>query len=93
MTEIYRFVLERHAVVPGIIVGILIFGDLVHFHSHLHETAKDGVPAPHDTFDCLPRGITELLLKTWQTRIFKSLVAADKILLNGSTLKIDRRRS
>ena len=28
---------------------------------------------------CLPKGSTELLLKTWQTRVFKFLVAADKI--------------
>ena len=79
MTEVYRHVLGRQDVVPGMIAGIQTFGELVHFHPHLHVIVSDGAFGPDGTFVCLPKGSTELLLKSWQTRVFKFLVAAEKI--------------
>ncbi len=79
VTEAYRHVLQREDVVPGMIGGIQTFGELVHFHPHIHAIATDGVFAPDGTFLCLPRSESDLLLTAWQTKVFELLVAADKI--------------
>ena len=51
--EVYRAVLERDDLVPGGIITIQTFGQLIHFHPHLHGlvtdgafTADGGVPSP-----------------------------------------------
>ena len=41
-----------------------------------HRVATDGAFRPDGTFMCLPTGSTELLLETWQTKVFNLLVAA-----------------
>ena len=74
--EVYRQVLQLDDVVPGMIAGIQTFGELVHFHPHIHAIATDGAFRPDGTFLCLPTGSTELLLETWQTKVFSLLVAA-----------------
>ncbi len=79
VTEAYRHLLQREDVVPGMIGGIQTFGELVHFHPHIHAIATDGAFAPDGTFICLPRSETDLLLTAWQTKVFELLVAADKI--------------
>jgi len=43
-----------------------------------HNDCSDGAIAP-DGFVCLTGGSTESLLNTWQSRVFKFLVAAGKI--------------
>ena len=40
--EVYRTVLDRKDVLPGVIAGIQTFGELVHFHPHIHSIATDG---------------------------------------------------
>ncbi len=79
VTEAYRHVLRRDDVVPGMIGGIQTFGELVHFHPHIHAIATNGAFAPDGTFLCLPRSESDLLLTAWQTKVFELLVAADKI--------------
>ncbi len=49
VTEAYRHVLQREDVVPGMIGGIQTFGELVHFHPHIHAIATDGAFAPDGT--------------------------------------------
>ena len=42
-------------VVPGVIVAIQTFGDLVNFHPHLHAIVSDGLLAPNAWFYVLPK--------------------------------------
>lgn len=48
--EVYRQALGHSYVKPGMIAGIQTFGELVHFHPHIHAIATDGAFAPHGTF-------------------------------------------
>lgn len=77
--EVYRQMLKRRDVVPGLVVGIQTFGEWVHFHPHIHAIATDGAFTPDGTFLCLPRINNSLLLTAWQNKIFKLFVAAGKI--------------
>ncbi|MGA2033697.1 MAG: hypothetical protein ABSG68_15700 [Thermoguttaceae bacterium] len=52
---------------------------LIHFRLHIHSIAPDGAFAPDGTFVCLPKTSAELLLATWQDKVFDLLVAAEKI--------------
>jgi len=79
VVEVYRDVLQREDVLPGMIGGIQTFGELVHLHPHIHAIATDGAFAPDGTFFCLPKIHTDRLLATWQTKVFELLVAAGKI--------------
>ena len=42
VVEVYRDVLQREDVLPGPIAGIQTFGELVHFHPHIHAIATVG---------------------------------------------------
>jgi hypothetical protein len=79
VVEVYRRVLQREDVTPGMVAGIQTFGELIHFHPHIHAIASDGAFAPDGTFLCLPKTSTDLLLGTWQTKVFDLLVVAEKI--------------
>ncbi len=79
VVEVYRNSLQRGDVVPGMVAGIQTFGELIHFHPHIHAIATDGAFTPDGIFLCLPKTTADLLLATWQTKVFELLVAADKI--------------
>ena len=79
MVVVYRQLLGQEDVSPGMIAGIQTFGELVHYHPHIHVIATDGAFRPDGTFICLPDGGTELLLETWRTSVFDLLLVADKI--------------
>ena len=79
VVEVYRDVLRREDVLPGMIGGIQTFGELVHFHPHIHAITTDGAFTPDGTFFCLPKIDTDRLLATWQTKVFELLMAAGTI--------------
>ncbi|MCP4589457.1 MAG: transposase, partial [bacterium] len=77
--EVYQQVLGRRDVKPGMIVGIQTFGQLIHFHPHIHAIATDGAFAPDGTFLCLPNIDKKRLLTAWQAKVFELFLAAGKI--------------
>ncbi len=77
--EVYRQVLGRDDVLPGMIAGIQSFGELTHFHPHIHAIATDGGFTADGTFLCLPQINTDSLHAIWQTKVFDLLLAAEKI--------------
>jgi hypothetical protein len=77
--DVYRNVLGRDDILPGMIVGIQTFGQLVHFHPHCHAIATDGGFAPDGTFVCLPSIDTVCLREIWEAKVFAMLHAAEKI--------------
>jgi hypothetical protein len=79
VVEVYRGVLQRDDLIPGMIAGIQTFGELIHFHPHIHAIASEGAFLPDGTFVCLPRMNADRLLETWQTKVFELLLAAEKI--------------
>jgi ribosomal protein S27E len=53
--EVYRQVLKRGDVIPGMIAGIQTFGELINYHPHVHAIATDGAFTSDGTFLCLPK--------------------------------------
>jgi len=45
--DAYRHALGHDDVLPGMIAGIQTFGELVHFHPHIHALVTEGRSDPH----------------------------------------------
>ncbi len=65
--------------VPGGIIGIQTFGQLIHFHPHLHGLVTDGAFTADGQFVGLPRIDDEPFLQLWQQRVFELLLDEGKI--------------
>ena len=79
VAEIYRRVLDRDDVTPGMVAGIQTFGQLIHYHPHIHAIATDGAFTPDGTFLCLPKIDTQRLLVAWQHKVFELFLNAGKV--------------
>ncbi len=79
IVEVFRSLLGRDDVLPGAIAGIQTFGELIHFHPHIHVIATDGAYRPDGTFICLPPMDTKRLLSVWQRKVFDLLLEEEKI--------------
>jgi transposase-like protein len=77
--EVYRRVLKRGDVTPGMVAGIQTFGELINYHPHIHAIATDGAFTPDGTFLCLPRIDKQQLLDVWQDKVFELFVREGKI--------------
>ncbi len=72
--ETFQSVLQRDDVVAGMVAGIQTFGELIHFHPHLHAIVSDGAFTPEGTFLCLPPIETEQVRKRWEEKVFRLLL-------------------
>ena len=63
LLQVYRTVLGRDDLVPGMIAGIQTFGELAHWHPHIHAIATDGVFTPEGRFLPLPSVANEPFVK------------------------------
>ena len=54
IVETYRDLTGAPDALPGMIAGIQTFGELLHFHAHVHALVTDGVFLPDGTFRQLP---------------------------------------
>jgi hypothetical protein len=77
--QVYRAVLDRPDVLPGMIVGIHTFGRIVQWHPHLHALVSDGAFMPDGTFLPLPPLDGEPFEKLWQRKVFDLLLKRGKI--------------
>ena len=77
--EVYRVVLDRRDVTPGMIGAIHTFGELVHFHPHLHALVTDGAFATDGTFIELPSVDADPFETLWQKKVFDLLLKENKI--------------
>jgi hypothetical protein len=77
--EIYQTVFERDDVVPGMVATVQSFGQLAHFHPHIHAIVTDGAFSKDGTFIPLPEMAVEPFLKLWEKRVFDLLLRRGKI--------------
>ena len=78
--EVYRAVLGRDDVVPGMTAAIQTHGNLANFHPHIHALTTYGAFAPAGTFIPLPDDLsTTPFLEVWQTKIFRLLLNEGRI--------------
>ena len=72
--EVYQAVFGRKDVVSGIVADVQTFGELSHWHPHVHAVVSDGVFTPGGTFIPLPALAVEPFLKLWEHKVFKLLL-------------------
>ena len=77
--EVYQQTLGRDDITPGMVAGIQTFGQLIHFHPHIHAIATDGAFTPDGDFLCMPQIDKQPLLAAWQDKVFDLFLAAGKI--------------
>ena len=77
--EVYRALLGEDAT-PGGILAIRTFGQLVHFHPHLHGLVTDGTFAPDGRFCPLPKNLGHKpFLRLWENKVFRLLLDENRI--------------
>jgi hypothetical protein len=77
--EVYRHQLGRSDVLPGMIGGIQTFGELIHFHPHIHAIVTDGAFTPDGAFVQMPPVDTDAMREVWRRKVFGLLLAQQKI--------------
>jgi len=65
--------------VPGMIGAVQTFGDLIHWHPHIHALVSEGVFLADGTLVRLPKLAAEPFLKLWEQEVFRLLLAEGKI--------------
>jgi hypothetical protein len=77
--EVYQAALGRVDAVPGMVAAVQTFGELAHWHPHVHAIVTDGAFAPDGRFAALPKLAVEPFLKLWEHQVFKLLLDAGRI--------------
>ena len=77
---VYRSASGRPDAVPGVVGAIQTFGQLVHWHPHIHALVSEGVFLPETgAFLPLPKLATEPFLELWEQEVFALLLREGKI--------------
>jgi len=89
VSTVYRAGSGRPDAVPGMVGAIQTFGQLIHFHPHIHALVTEGAFLPDlsacghaqagGTFLPLPKLATEPFLKLWEQEVFALLLAEGRI--------------
>ena len=77
--EVYQKVLDREDVIPGMIAAVQTFGELAHFHPHIHAVVTDSAFTNDGGFISMPEIAVEPFLKLWERKIFALLLKEGKI--------------
>ena len=77
--EVYRAVLDRPDITPGMLAAIHTFGQLLHHHSHLHALVTDGAFTADSRFVPLPTIGDEPFMEIWRRKVFALLLERGKI--------------
>ncbi len=83
--EVYQAVLCREDAVLGMAAAVQTFGELSHWHPHVHAVVSDGVFTPCGTFIPLTTLAVEPFLKLWEHKVFKLLL--DEGLITRETVE------
>jgi len=79
LKEFFRKTLDKIEGVPGVVISIQTFGDLINFHPHLHCLVTDGCFMPNGWFYVLPEIDVEKLQKLFQHKVLKLLLKEKRI--------------
>ena len=66
--QVYAAASDHPEAAPRMIGAIQTFGDLVHFHPHIHALVSEGIFIPESTFVSLPKLATEPFLNSTHSR-------------------------
>ena len=82
--EVYRAVLDRGdagpgSIVPGAAAAIQTFGQLIHWHPHVHALVTDGAFTPDGVFVPLPSVDDEPFTRVFREKVFALLQGRGRI--------------
>jgi hypothetical protein len=77
--DVYQAVLGRDDVVPGMAATVQTFGELAHWHPHVHAIATEGAFTRDGGFVGLPKLASEPFLKLWEHEVFRLLLDEGRI--------------
>jgi hypothetical protein len=77
--DVFKLEVDGDCGVPAMIGAVQTFGDLVHWHSHIHAVLAEGVFTESGHFVHIPDIWRNRAEKFWQERVFALLLAAHKI--------------
>jgi hypothetical protein len=77
--EVYRATLGRDDLLPGALAGIQTFGELIHWHPHIHALVTDGAFDADGTFHPLPAVAAEPFRELFAHKVLALLLARGKI--------------
>ena len=79
IVQTYRALLGETAT-PGAVFAIQTFGQLIHYHPHIHALVTDGAFTPDGHFIPLPANLGhEPFLRIWENNVFSLLLEENRI--------------
>jgi hypothetical protein len=66
-------------VVPAMVTAIQTFGDLIHWHAHVHAIIAEGVFLPSGYFVRMADVNLPRIIDRWKDKVFELLIRAEKI--------------
>jgi len=77
--EVYRATLGRDDLLPGALAGIQTFGELIHWHPHIHALVSDGAFDAAGVFHPLPAVAVEPFRELFAHKVLRLLLDRGKI--------------
>ena len=77
--EVFKLEIEGDCGIPAMIGFIQTFGDLVHWHPHIHTIVPEGVFTETGRFVHIPDIFNHRAVEFWQERVFALLLNEHKI--------------
>jgi hypothetical protein len=77
--EVYALEVDGDVGIPAMIGTVQTFGDLVHWHSHVHAVVAEGVFTPSGHFVRIPDIWLHRAIEIWQEEVFALLLDIGKI--------------
>ncbi|MDI6791831.1 MAG: transposase [bacterium] len=79
LLKLYQAALDRKDVVPGVVISIQTFGDLMNIHPHLHAMVSDGCFDSEMAFYALPSIPSRKIEEVFSCEVFRLLLDEGKI--------------
>jgi hypothetical protein len=77
--DVFRLEIDAESGVPAMIGAVQTFGDLIHWHSHIHAIVPEGVFTENGHFVHIPDIWRHRAAEFWQERVFGLLLDEMKI--------------
>ena len=77
--DVFRLEIDGDSGLPAMVGAVQTFGDLIHWHSHIHAIVPDGVFTESGFFVHIPDIWKHRAVEIWQEKVFALLLDEQKI--------------
>jgi hypothetical protein len=79
VSDVFKLEIEGSIGIPAMVGAVQTFGDLIHWHSHVHAIVPEGVFTESGYFVHIPYSWKHRAIEIWQDKVFDLLLDAGKI--------------